>query len=78
MIDAFVLNLLGNRENMSCALGKSSNRSLGNFNILGKINDIQKIPLFQIKVFHIRGGLSNFHFDRSIYSVSITRKERML
>ena len=29
-----------------CTLGKRSNRSLGNFNILGQINNIQKIPLF--------------------------------
>ena len=38
-----------------CTLGKSSNRPLGNFNILGQINNIQKIPLFQRKVFHIKG-----------------------
>ena len=56
------------------SLGKSSYRSLGNFNILGQINNIQKIPLFQRNVFYIRDDLSNYHFDRSIYSVAIARK----
>ena len=32
-------------------LGKSSNRSPGNFNILAKISNIQKIPIFQRKVY---------------------------
>ena len=36
-------------------LSKISNRSLGNFNILGQINNMQKIPVFLRKVFYIRG-----------------------
>ena len=56
-------------------LGKSSKQSLGNFNSLGQINNIQKVPLFQRKVFYIRGDLSNFHFDRSIYSYSSREKK---
>ena len=54
--------------------GKSSNRSPGNFNILVKISNIQKIPIFQRKVYYIRADFSNFHFDRPIYSVSIAIK----
>ena len=58
-------------------LGKSSNRSLWNFNILGQINNIQKLPLFQRKVFYTRGDSSNFHFDQSINSFSVARKRRV-
>ena len=49
----------------------NSNRSPGNLNILAKISNIQKIPIFQRKVYYIRRDLSIFHFDRPIYSVSI-------
>ena len=57
-----------------CTLSKSSNRAVGKFSIVGQINNIQKVPLFQRKVFYIRGDSSNFHFDPSIYSFSIAWK----
>ena len=55
-------------------LSKSSNRSPGNFSILAKISNIQKITLFRRKVYYIRSDLSNFHFDRAVYSLSIAIK----
>ena len=36
---------------LACTLGKSSNRSPGNFNVLAKINNIQKIYFSQRHVF---------------------------
>ena len=54
-------------------LGKSSNRSPENFNILAKISNVQKIPIFQRK-YIILSVLSKIHFDRSLFSVFIAIK----
>ena len=55
-------------------LGKSSNRSARNFNILTKLSNIQKFPLFQTKVIYFRRDLSKYHFDRSIFCVSMAKQ----
>ena len=68
------LSVVLTKVGLQYTLGKSSNRSPENFNILAKIRNIQKIPIFQRQVYYTRGVLSNFHFDRSIYSVSIAIK----
>ena len=45
-------------------LGKSYNRSPEVFNILAKLNNIQKIPLFDRNVLYIRSEYTNYPFDR--------------
>ena len=44
--------------------GESSNRSSEVFNILAKLSNIQKIPLFDRNVFYIRSEYTNYLFDR--------------
>ena len=56
-------------------LGKSSNRSPGNFIILANLSDIQKLFLFQRTVLYIRSNFSNYHCDPSINPVSEAKKD---
>ena len=58
----------------SSTLGKSSNRSHGNFNISAKLSNIRKLFLFQRKVLYIRCNFSNNHCDPSINPVAAANK----
>ena len=53
-------------------LGKSSNRSTRNFDILVKLKTVQTIPLFQAKVLYNRGNFPKYHYDLSISRICIT------
>ena len=53
-------------------LGKSSNRPPGSFIILAKLSNVQKIPEC---LEYVRSEYSNYHFNRSINTVSIARKD---
>ena len=48
------------------ALGKSSNRSTRNFDILVKLKTIRTIPLFQAKVLYNTRNFSKYHYDLSV------------
>ena len=53
-------------------LGKSSNRSPRNFDILVKLKTVRTIPLFQAKVLYNRDNLPKYHYDLSISRICIT------
>ena len=53
-------------------LGKSSNRSPRNFDILVKLKTVRTIPLFQAKVLYKRGNFPKYHYDLSISIICIT------
>ena len=57
-------------------LGRSSNRSSGNFNILEKHKQYPENPNFQRKVYYIRRDLPNFTFS-SINLLSFHRDKNM-
>ena len=52
-------------------LGKSSNRSPRNFDILVKLKTVRTIPLFQAKVLYNRGNFPKYHYDLSISRICI-------
>ena len=53
-------------------LGKSSNRSPRNFDILVKLQTVRTIPLFQAKVLYNRDNFPKYHYDLSISRTCIT------
>ena len=44
-------------------LGKSSNRSPRNFDILVKLETVRTIPLLQAKVLYNRGNFPKYHYE---------------
>ena len=53
-------------------LGKSSNRSPRNFDILVKLKSVRTIHLSQAEVLYNRGNFPKYHYDLSISRICIT------